>query len=90
MIQMMGIYVAFCWSAHVGVKGNQLADEYAKEATKEVDIDVQMKYGKNEIKCLIRQHVNDRWQKYCEEERTGRWFDSIQRIGKPSNMRKQT
>ncbi|XP_053089092.1 uncharacterized protein LOC113540370 [Pangasianodon hypophthalmus] len=80
-IQMMGICVAFCWiPAHVGVKGNELADEYAKEATKKVDIDMQIKYGKSEMKCLIKQHVKNRWQKFWEEERTGRWFYSIQRI----------
>ncbi len=40
---------------------------------KRKDIDVQIKYVKSEMKCLIRQHVNNRCQKYWEEERAGRY-----------------
>ncbi len=51
-IQMVGINVALCWvPAHVGVKGNGLVDENAKEATKK-DIGMQLKYIKSKMKCF--------------------------------------
>lgn len=78
----MGLEVNFCWvpAAHVGVKGNEMiADEWAKKATNKADIDIKVKYSKAEMKCLIKQHVRNRWQKQWEE-RTGIWFYNIQRI----------
>ncbi|XP_048015377.1 uncharacterized protein LOC125247880 [Megalobrama amblycephala] len=80
-IQMMGLEVSFCWvPAHIGVKGNELADECAKEATGKSDIDIKVNYSKAEMKFLIKQHVKNRWQKQWVDERTGRWLYNIQRI----------
>ncbi len=48
---------------------------------KKIDVDVQLKYSKSEVKGLLKQHVKNRWQKQPEEEETtGRWFYSIHRV----------
>ncbi len=41
---------------------------------------MQLKYSKSEMKCLLKQHVKNRWQKQWEEDRTGRWVYSSQRV----------
>ena len=76
-IQMMCLTVHFLWvPAHIGVKGNEMADKVAKEATKNNDIDIVVSLSKTEIKSRIRQ---ERWKKQWEEERKGRWFYRVQR-----------
>jgi len=79
-IQAMGLIVIFTWvPSHIGVIGNELADRYAKQASKNSYIEILIPFSKEEIKSIIKQKVKERWQKQWEEERTGRWLYSIQR-----------
>lgn len=73
-IQMMGISVIMVWiPAHIGIKGNKLADKCAKEATKGNNIDITVPFSKTEVKTIIKCKLKERWQKQWEEERKGRW-----------------
>ncbi|XP_027861616.1 uncharacterized protein LOC114137195 [Xiphophorus couchianus] len=79
-IQAMGLLVIFTWiPSHIGIRGNELADKYAKQASKYSDIDILVPFSREEIKSIIKQKVKERWQRQWEEDRTGRWLYSIQR-----------
>uniref|UniRef100_A0A3B5Q0T1 Reverse transcriptase domain-containing protein n=1 Tax=Xiphophorus maculatus TaxID=8083 RepID=A0A3B5Q0T1_XIPMA len=79
-IQAMGLLVIFTWiPSHIGLRGNELADKYAKLASKYSDIDILVPFSREEIKSIIKQKVKERWQRQWEEDRTGRWLYSIQR-----------
>ena len=50
-IQMMGLNIILVWiPAHIGIKGNELADKCAKEATKRNHTDIAVPFSKSEIK----------------------------------------
>ena len=56
-----------------------MADNVAKEATKNSCIDLVVSCSKTEINSIIKQRLKERWQKQWEEERKGRWFYRVQR-----------
>lgn len=86
-INMMGLVISFVWvPAHYGVPGNEEADKIAKEATRRSQVDLNIKFSRGEMKDTIKKKMRERWQKRWEEERTGRWFYSIQR--KTGDMRR--
>lgn len=86
---MMGLKVKFVWiPAHYGVIGNEVADKIAKQAAKGDQVDLNVSISKAEMKSMVKQKTRERWQKQWEEERTGRWFYSIQRkVGEPGEKR---
>lgn len=52
------IPVKFVWiPAHIGVDGNDLADKYAKGATKNMEIRMTVIYSKAEIKSIIKSEM---------------------------------
>ncbi|XP_037536736.1 uncharacterized protein LOC119413748 [Nematolebias whitei] len=79
-ISMMGLTVTFLWiPAHIGIRGNEMADKAAKEATKHNSVEIEVKFSRAEIKSITKQRMREKWQKQWEEERKGRWFYIIQR-----------
>ena len=70
---MMGLTVIFLWvPAHIGIKGNEMADKVAKEATNNNHIVLAVCFSKTEIKSIIScQSLKERWQKQWEEEKKG-------------------
>lgn len=78
--QMMGLSIILVWiPAHIGIRGNELADKGAKEATKRNQTDMEVPFSKTEMKTMIKYKLREWWQKQWEKEHTGRWFYSIQR-----------
>lgn len=69
---MMGIAVIFLWvPAHIGIKGNKMADKY-------IDVAV----SKTEIKSVIKQREGKGGKSYGRKRGKGRWFYKNQkRVG---------
>jgi len=54
------MWVRFLWvHAHIGVEGNEMADEHAKRVTDKSNIDV--KYSKAEITSIIKAKTIKKW-----------------------------
>lgn len=80
-IQRAGVDVQFvCVPAHVGVDGNEKADEIAKTALKLKDDEImKVLFGKGEAKSFIRKAVSDVWQKKWDTDTKWRHYYSIQK-----------
>lgn len=79
------IYIEFTWiPAHVGIKGNKKVDKLAKDALKADQIEIKVPLSKSEIKVIIKDSINRRWQVTWDQEKKGRHLYSIQKevIGK--------
>lgn len=48
--------------AHVGNKGNEIADVLAKEATNRLEVDLRIKISSRKLKKLIDNYIDRRWQ----------------------------
>lgn len=55
----------------MGIKGHEMADRSAEEATKSEYTDV-VCFRKTEIRSVIKESMKERWRKHQEEERKGR------------------
>ncbi|XP_023190232.1 uncharacterized protein LOC111608691 [Xiphophorus maculatus] len=54
-IKSYGSLVKLVWvPAHIGVIGNELADNFAKNAAKKCIVDLKIKMSKNEVKILVK------------------------------------
>ncbi len=80
-IQRAGTDVQFCWvPAHIGVEGNEKADEIAKRALKLNENEImKIPYWKGEAKSLIIKAVRDLWQKKWDTDNKGRHYYNIQK-----------
>ena len=81
-LQKSGIRISFGWvPAHMGVKGNELADRYAKQAIQKQEVDINEQHSKSEVRSIIKKKVRDIWQYMWDHESTGRNLYKIQRRG---------
>ena len=79
-LQKSGIRISFGWvPVHMGVKGNDLADRYAKQAIQKQEVDVNEQHSKAEVRSIIKNKVRDIWQYMWDHESTGRNLYKIQR-----------
>jgi len=78
-ICQMGITVKFTWfPAHVGVKGSEMVDRMAKQASKHEEVDVVITISKAEVKAQIWTKINKQWQAHWDAEEKGRHLYNIQ------------
>jgi hypothetical protein len=69
----VGREVGFLWvPAHVGVKGNEEADEEAKKAVKEETVQIHLQYGAPEYMEKINRALKERWQNSFGEGKEGK------------------
>lgn len=74
----MGVIAKFVWiPAHYFIV-NEVADKIATQAAKGDRVGLHSSISKTEMRSTIKQKMRERWKKWCEEERTGRFY-SIQR-----------
>ena len=67
-LRNLGIAVQFCLvPAHIGIKGNEVADKIAKKTLNQDHIIIHIPLGKGEVKTIIKVETMKRWQ----EEREG-------------------
>lgn len=70
-IEKAGGEVAFLWvPAHVGVKGNEMADGAAKRALRR-EVDMKVAIGVNEYRSIIRRRITAEWQEQWERKKRG-------------------
>lgn len=51
------------------IEGNELADRFAKEATKKAEVNMAIKYSKSEIKSVIKKEIDKSWQQEWDKEK---------------------
>ena len=77
-----GGQVRFLWvPAHVGVRGNERADELAKRALMKANADMQISISKAEVKSVVWEKTNVMWQERWDGEEKGRHLYQIQKSG---------
>ena len=61
-LQKSGIRISFGWiQAHMGVKGNEPADRYAKQAILKQEVDINEQHSKAEVGSIIKNKVRYIW-----------------------------
>ncbi len=76
----MRCQVKFLWvPAHVGITGNEMADRLAKRTLTKENVEVQVNVSKAEVKCIIWEKINKRWQERWDRKEKGRHIYQIQR-----------
>ncbi|XP_023192676.1 uncharacterized protein LOC111609311 [Xiphophorus maculatus] len=79
-IKSYGSLVKLVWvPAHIGVIGNELADNFAKNAAKKCIVDLNIKMSKNEVKNISKMYIKDKWQEQWDKGSNARFYYSIQR-----------
>lgn len=74
-LQKSEINVAFLRiPAHIGVIGNELADRYAKKATEQPNVSMDIKYSKAEMKHMVKVKLREKWEGLWDNGQTGRGF----------------
>jgi len=66
--------------SHVGIKGNELADMLAKEATKHDQVSTEVKHEFKDASHKIRHHITGLWQQQYDKEQTGAWYKRLDKI----------
>lgn len=78
-LERRGFNIGFVWvPAHVGVYGNERADQLAKESLDRDVVDLRVPLGKMECRSLIHEEIQRQWQKEWEEDCRGRKLYNIQ------------
>ena len=78
-IRNLGIIVQFCWvPAHIGIKGNEMADKIAKKALEKEHIDIKVPLGKGEAKSIIKNETMQKWQDEWESDPKARQYHKVQ------------
>jgi len=78
-ICQMGITIKLTWvPSHVGVKGNEVVDRLAKQASKQEEVEIVITISKAEAKAQIRSKINKKWQAHWDAEEKGRHLYNIQ------------
>ncbi len=78
-ISQSGLIVNFMWvPSHMGVDGNEVADNLAKLALKHAQIDIKVSMSKTEVKWLIANEIRKKLQKEWDSGRKGRHLFHIQ------------
>lgn len=76
-----GTDVTFLWiPAHIGVRGNELADINAKKASVAPEVTLEISYSKTEVKSLVKSKSSELWQSEWNSAATGRKYYAIQRV----------
>lgn len=79
-LEQHGCSVGFVWvPAHVGVKGNEVADGVAKQALGQHNVEIRIAMGQSEGRCLVNEHMVAKWQEEWDLETKGRHYYQIQR-----------
>lgn len=68
----MGVIAKFVWIPAHYVIVNEVADKIATQAAKGDQVGLHSSISKTKMRSTIKQKMRERWQKWCEEERTGR------------------
>jgi ribonuclease HI len=63
--------------AHVGIEGNERADQLAKEAILEDEEQLSNKIFKTDVKAMLKKELFNDWQKFYSESEKGQKFKNI-------------
>jgi ribonuclease HI len=63
--------------AHVGIEGNERADQLAKEAILEDEEHLNNKIFQSDVKAMLKKELSDDWQKFYNESEKGQKFKNI-------------
>ena len=78
-VESQGSEIKFLWvPAHVGIKGNEMADKMAKKAIQKTVVEMNVNISKSEVKSVIWEKVNLMWQEKWSNEVKGRHLFNIQ------------
>lgn len=76
-----GIDISFLWvPAHFGIRGNELADKYAKKACVTPEVTLEVAHSKSEVKSLVKTKSREIWQSEWSGAATGRKYFAIQGV----------
>lgn len=74
-----GVEIVFLWvPAHIGVRGNEMADKLAKDALKKESIDLKVQHSKAEVKSIVKARTCEKWQRLWDTGDTGRQYHATQ------------
>lgn len=82
-----GSQVKFMWvPAHVGIRGNEMADKLAKRALLKDTVELQISLSKTEVKSIVWEKINQMWQVRWDREERGRQLYRIQNSVKGNRL----
>lgn len=82
-----GSQVKFMWvPAHVGIRGNEMADKLAKRALLKDTVELQISLSKTEVKSIVWEKINKMWQVRWDREERGRQLYRIQNSVKGNRL----
>ena len=64
---------------HVGIRGNEAADQLAKSALLHPTVDLVLKTDKREIYDKIDSHIQDLWQEQFTKSKLAKHYKNVQR-----------
>lgn len=77
-MRQYGRHVRFVWvKAHIGIVGNELADEAAKLAAQQRRAMVYTKFPISYAKHKIREELTERWEQEYQQAQQGEWTKKL-------------